>query len=107
LKSVVLSPLAIRDLEETVDFYLDRQGPDLAMRYLAALRKSSSLLAANPHLGSGRKYRVTKLEGVRWLALTSPFQKHLIFYRVELEAIDVVRLLHASRNIEEILEGDS
>jgi toxin ParE1/3/4 len=99
--------MAIRDLEETTDFYMDRQGLDLAARFLAALSKSGSLIATNPHLGSTRRYRVKGLEGLRWLALKSPFQKHLIFYRLDSGAIDIVRVLHASRDIEEILGDDS
>lgn len=107
MKRVIVQELATQDQEEAVDFYSDRKDPDLAISYLQAAQRIFSLLANKPYLGSARRFRSSELQGVRWFPLASPFQKHLVFYRVERETIEIVRVLHASRDIEEILEGDS
>jgi toxin ParE1/3/4 len=107
LKRVVYSDLALQDQEETADFNAERQGPDLAIRYLQASRRVLSLLAEKPHLGIAHRFRDLELHGVQWFPLTPPFQKHLLFCRAEREYIEVIRVLHASRDIEAILEGDS
>jgi len=102
LKPAVFFEQAILDLDDAVKFYTDQSGPELATRYLAALRKATSLLIANPGLGTPIKSRKADL-AVRWLPLASPFQKHLMFYRSGAKASEVIRVLHASRNIAEIL----
>jgi plasmid stabilization system protein ParE len=104
LKPVVFLEQAVRDLEETTNFYVDQTDSGLEMRFLASLRKATSLLVANPRLGTLVKGRNTGL-GVRWLALPSPFQKYLILYRSEARATEVIRVLHASRDIAEILSA--
>jgi plasmid stabilization system protein ParE len=107
MKRLVVFELALQDQEETIDFYTNHEGPDLAIRYFHALKRAFSLLVVKPHLGTARGFRIAELDGVRWLPLASPFQKHLVFYRATRETVEVIRVLHASRNIEEILKGDS
>ena len=107
MNRIVLSELALHDQEQTIDFYTDRKGPDLAMEYLQTVQNTLSMLAENPQLGSGRRFRSPELHGVRWFPLASPFEKHLVFYRAERGSVEILRVLHASRHIEEILENDS
>jgi plasmid stabilization system protein ParE len=104
LKPVVFLEQAVRDLEETTNFYMDQTGFDLSMRFFRALRKATSLLIANPRLGAAVKGLNAGL-GVRWFPLASPFQKYLIFYRLGTKDTEVIRVLHASRNIAEILNS--
>jgi toxin ParE1/3/4 len=104
LKYVVVHELATQDQEKTIEFYANRKGPDLAVRYLQAVQRAFLLLADKPHIGSSRRFHAPALQGIRWFPLTSPFQKHLVFYRAGRETIEFIRVLHASRDIEEILE---
>jgi plasmid stabilization system protein ParE len=107
MKRLEVSDFAMQDQEEMIDFYATREGSDLAVRYFQALRRAFSLIVAKPHLGSARGFRAAELRGVRWFPLKSPFQKHLVFYLVTRETVEIIRVLHASRNIEEILEDQS
>ncbi len=106
MKRVVVHELATQDQQETIDFYRNRKGPDLATSYARAVRQVVLLIADKPNIGSPRRFRAAELQGVRWIPLASPFQKHLVFYRIGRETIEIVRVLHASRNIEEVLESD-
>jgi hypothetical protein len=77
VKPVVFFEQVVRDLEETINFYMDNKDPDLAMRFLTTLRKTSSLLVPSPGIGTPAKGRNMGI-AVRWLALALPFHKHLI-----------------------------
>ena len=57
--------------------------------------------------GMGRLYPLTnpRLEGLRKWSVKG-FEKHLIFYLSFDDYIEIVRILHAARDIEAILEQE-
>ena len=94
MKSVGFTPLARSDLKEIYDF-ISRDNPKVATDYLLIIKKHCELLADNPKLGVKREeyYGLYKF----------PVDNFLIFYRPSQLGIEVIRVLHSSRDIESIL----
>jgi plasmid stabilization system protein ParE len=55
-------------------------------------------------MGSTRNYRNPRLAGMRMIPV-SGFENFLVFYHAAPRTIDIVRVLHAARNIGKIFAG--
>ena len=75
------------------------------MQFFDAVRQTFAKLAQMS--GMGRLYPLTnpRLEGLRKWSVKG-FEKHLIFYLSFDDYIEIVRILHAARDIEAILEQE-
>lgn len=94
MKNVRFTALARNDLQEIYDF-ISRDNPKVAIDYLSIIKKHCELLAANPKLGVKRE---------EYCGLYKfPVDNYLIFYRPSQSGIEVIRVLHGSRDIESIL----
>jgi len=85
-------PQAIRDLADS---------DDLAFRFLEAAEASFRVLTATPAMGVARKYRDPRLEGVRMWRIAG-FANYLDFYRTTGRGVEIIRVIHGSRDIEEL-----
>jgi hypothetical protein len=65
----------------------------LATRFAEAVDAALGFLSRNPEIGRRRFAVFPELEGVRSWALRKPFQRFLIFYRVESGTLLAERLL--------------
>ena len=93
---VVVTAEAESDLEQIAN-YIAEQSPEIALNFVQELREKCESLAdaprgyplvpRNEHLGIRRR----------------PFGNYLIFYRVGLDAIEVVHILHGARDYEPLL----
>ena len=72
---------------------------DVAWRFQTALDRSLAKLSIHPDLGRLRHFRHLKLRGLRSYPVEQPFEKLLLFYRADEEALYVVRLMHGARNL--------
>lgn len=75
-----------------------------AERFLGAAEAVFDLLART-QLGALRKYLSPRLTGLRMWPIRK-FQRLLIFYRPLKDGIEVVRVLHSSRDIAAALENE-
>lgn len=99
-------PQAIRDLADIAVYLADESGSDeLAFRFLDAAEASFESLATRSEMGSARKYNDTALVGVRMWRVAG-FPNHLVFYRPIEGGIEVIRVLHAKRDIESLFGGE-
>ena len=57
------------------------------------------LLASHPRIGKETDYMHPKLAGIRLFLVPKPFDKHLIFYRVCGDTLDIVRIVHGLRDL--------
>jgi toxin ParE1/3/4 len=103
---VVIRRRADRDLDDRGDF-LAQSSPRTARRFYQVARETFEQLAAMPGLGSPWESDRAELASLRVCAIRG-FGNDLVFYRpLEGEdGIEVLRVLHASRDIEGILEGE-
>jgi toxin ParE1/3/4 len=97
-------PRADRDLEEQAYYYAIHGNDDLGHRFLVAAHETFCLLASRPHLGWLPKLKHPKLESVRVFRV-SGFEKILIIYSAGQKPIDILRVVHGSRNIQAILRS--
>ncbi len=100
-RKVVVRPCAADDI---VEIFATIAADDFrtAERFESAVRRECGLLAAFPPLGRARGFRASELRGLRSRPV-SGFGSWLVFYRVEGDAIEVVRVLHGARNLPEAL----
>jgi len=91
---------AERDVEECF-VYIGKESLDAGVRFLVAAEESFEFLAKMPHIGSPREFRSTRLRNIRMWPVKG-FEDYLIFYRPTDEGIEVLRVLHSKRDIEEV-----
>lgn len=93
---VVKRPRAELDLLDLWDYIAD-DSLDRADEFLDRIEGKLQTLARNP--GLGRK-REELLAGLR----SFPIGSYVVFYRAIEDGIDILRVLHGSRDIEEIFK---
>jgi toxin ParE1/3/4 len=103
-KRIVIKPRASQDIDEHFA-YIAQNNSDAALRFFDAVRQTFARLAQMSQMG--RPYLVAnpRLDGLRKWSVKG-FEKHLIFYLSFDGYIEIVRILHAARDIEAILEQD-
>lgn len=88
-----------------LSFYIAQDDMAAADRFLDACAASFERLTQMPYIGVERKFRNPRLDGVR-MWFVQGFEKHLIFYRVTDDTVEIIRVLHATRDIEGTLGSD-
>ncbi len=101
-KRVRLTPRARDDIIEGA-LYIAGDNPDAAERFLTAVERTFETLTHSPRIGANRTFADPRLEGVRMFPVTG-FRNHLIFYRPTGTAVEVIRVLHAARDIKRLFE---
>ena len=81
---------AVKDLREILEF-VARDNPKAAVAIVDKLEEVCNRLAENPHMGSPREDLRTRLR-----CFTSG--SHVIYFRPTDHGIDVLRVLHGSRD---------
>ena len=87
----LLSPLAVIDIEDILT-YLDQRNPAVALRYRDDFYSAFSKLADNPYHGQAQP-DISK-NARHWVI--SPYR---ILYRIVDPDIEIVRVIHAARDI--------
>ncbi len=89
---IIIRPAAERDLVD-IWLYIARDNPDAADRVYQAAESTLKALAATPRMGTLYQPKRAQLEGMRFFPV-SRFQNYVIYYREQLEGIEIVRVLH-------------
>lgn len=80
---------AISDLID-VQAYIVKDSPEVARTVAHRIKKSAELLKIHPFLG-----RTGRVEGTREIVI--PGLPYIIIYRVQHDAIEILRVFHAAR----------
>lgn len=97
LKKIVLRERADRDIDESLAYYLREAGDGVALSFIDQLQTVYRRVAAYPAAGSLRYAYELGFAGLRFIPLKRfPF---LVFYVEGADQIDVLRVLHAERDI--------
>lgn len=88
---------ADRDLDEIAD-YLAADDLRVAARFLQTVAQTYENLAAQPGMGKLYECDFVTTRPVRYWPI-SGFTNYLLFYRVSDEAVEVLRVLHGSRDL--------
>src|SRR5215204_5138152 len=91
-------PQAERDIEECFVFIAE-DDLDKGVYFLAAVEDSLEQLAEFPLLGKQRNFADNRFQNVQMWRVKGN-ENYLIFYTVEENRIEVIRVLHGARDIE-------
>jgi toxin ParE1/3/4 len=97
MKSVVFNPVAVGDLDEIVSF-IAADDPGAANRVRDAVLNTAGMLGLHPNLGCRPSFSASRFKGIRFLP-TRRFQNYLIFYLEHENDVEVLRVLHAARDV--------
>lgn len=103
-KRIIISLKADEDLDGQFA-YLAQDNPEVGVRFLDATRRAFEQLSEMPGIGSPREFKNPRLSGARVWPVPG-FRNHLVFYQVTDEGIQVLRVLHAARDIPGLLEEE-
>lgn len=95
---LVLSPMAVRDIEEIGD-YIAQDNPSAAANFVSRLRARCRELAGAPMSGRLRPELMPNLRSVA-------VQRYVIFYTLGDREVRVERILHGARDIDAVF-GDA
>ena len=93
-----VKPKADRDLDDYADYLAREANVDVALTFLSASHESFALLAENPNIGWSSRLKNPALKTLRVFRV-STFEKMLILYRPLSESVDILRVVHGSRNL--------
>lgn len=99
-RRLVIYPQAERDLLELAE-HIARQSAPTSERFLQAVWETLQFLLEFPSLGSPWESENPRLTEMRF-HLVRGFPNHVIFYLAKPETLEVVHVLHGSRNLRRI-----
>jgi len=103
--SFAFRPRARLDLLEQFLYLADQATVEVAERYFTAVDHTCVRLAKQPLSGTSYDSGVARLEGIRRVPV-SGFPMYLLFYVPRAGGIDVVRILHGARDIENLFSEE-
>ncbi|AGA27526.1 type II toxin-antitoxin system RelE/ParE family toxin [Singulisphaera acidiphila] len=95
--TILKTPLARIDLAACWGYIAERN-PEAAHRFRLAAEATFAALARMPNIGAPYQVRNPRLQGLRCTRVRR-FRSYLIFYRPIDGGIDVIRVLHAARDV--------
>ncbi|MBI3468450.1 MAG: type II toxin-antitoxin system RelE/ParE family toxin [Planctomycetes bacterium] len=101
-REVIKYPAVLDDLYGQAA-YISGDSPEAATRFLNAAEQTFEHLASMPDLGAVQNFKSPAFAGVRVWPIKG-FPNHLIFYRGTATSIEMLRVLHAARNWQQIVD---
>ncbi len=99
-------PAADRDVDDQAAYLAEAAGLETALRFYDAVALTFGRLASTPGLGERRQSIDPRLAGLR-VRRVDGFPNHLIYYQSAEDGVEVVRLLHGTRDIDRIFGGET
>jgi len=93
------------DLLEQFVYFGEEASVDLAEQYLAAVDETCALLVKQRRIGAPHDSGLPELAELRRIPVKG-FENYLIFYLPLPGGIDVIRVLHGARDIENLLKTE-
>ena len=103
-KGIILRPQVTQDLDDQVAAIAQQNG-EAALDFFDAVRLTIAQLAKMPGMGAKYSVKNPRLKGLRKWAVKG-FRNHIIFYIERDDAIEIIRILYATRQISSILERE-
>ena len=103
-RRITLRPRALADINGIVA-YITPHHPRAAQAVADAILAACDLLAAMPRMGTLRRARSPRLEGLRSWPVRR-YRRYIIFYLPTADGIDVVRVLHGARDVQKIIDEE-
>jgi toxin ParE1/3/4 len=101
----VLLPQADRDLDHEADYLVNEGGTEVGLSFLKAAEETFDLLAGQPGVGWRCRLKIQALISVRVFPVKR-FERLLIFYRPAHDSIEILRILHSSRDLDALFDKE-
>jgi toxin ParE1/3/4 len=98
MPSLRVTPRATLDLIEIWSYIADDSVENADM-FVDQLNEAMQKLCRHPGMGRQREELAPRLQSF-------PYQRYVIFYRAESNAVEIVRVLHGARDVESGFERD-
>jgi len=95
VKPVRIRPRADRDIDLALAYLFDEAGPAAAIGFLQEMQAAFARISRHPRIGSPRYAHL--LKGLRFWRVRR--FSYLLFYVEQQDFVDVLRALHAARDI--------
>jgi toxin ParE1/3/4 len=97
--SYTVKPKADRDLDDYAAYLAREASLEVALRFLAAGQETFALLAAHPNIGWSSRLKRSALKTLRVFRVKG-FERMLILYGPFTNGVDILRVVHGSRNLQ-------
>ena len=97
--SYTIKPKADRDLDDYADYLAREASLEVSLRFLAAGHEAFALLASHPNIGWSSRLKHASLKTLRVFRIKR-FEHMLILYRPLSDGVDILRVIHGSRNLQ-------
>ncbi len=98
-------PQVIHDLIE-IATYIAENNLENSDRFLSAAEETLKQLGQMPQLGKQCQFSHSRLQNIRQIAVKG-FRKYLVFYQITATGVEIIRVIHGSRDVRTLLEEDS
>jgi toxin ParE1/3/4 len=99
--SLIKRPIIIQDLI-TYATYIGADNLDASDRFLSAAEATFLQISEMPRIGRISGFVNPKISQVRQLPIKG-FKNYFVFYQIQSDSIDIIRVLHSAQNIKNIL----
>lgn len=93
-----IRPKADEDLDRQTFYFASQANAELGHRFLIAAHETFTLLAKRPHIGWHARLQMPELVSLRVFPVIG-FRRMLVFYRPAEEGVEVLRVVHGSRDL--------
>jgi toxin ParE1/3/4 len=98
----LIRPRADEDLDDQAYYYAINAGVAVGHRFLLAAHDTFSLLATQPAMGWEARLRHPSLKSLRVFRVKD-FERMLVLYLPLTDGVEIVRLVHGSRDVQALL----
>jgi len=98
-------PDAVNDIRSLYFYFLDREA-NVAEKFLTCLDETYEMIANMPELGELYRFRDPAMKDAR-VRPVKRFSNYLIFYRIETDRIEILRVLHGARDYMNLFDYDT
>ena len=102
---ILPSAAATNDITELYCFFIE-QDTNLGERFLECLNETYEMIGNMPELGELYRFRDPAMKNAR-IRSVKKFSNYLIFYRVEPNKIEILRVLHGARDYINLFNAES
>lgn len=101
----VVRPKADQDLDDQAYYLATEAGSEVGHRFLLAAHETFGLLATQPQIGWHPRLKHAALASLRVFRV-SGFEKMLLLYLPRLDGVEILRVVHGSRNLQALLRRE-
>jgi toxin ParE1/3/4 len=101
----VVRPGADRDLDEQAYYYATVSSAHVGHRFLIAAHDTFVLLATQPNMGWLSRTKRPRIRHLRVFRVKG-FEKMLILYLPTVNGVEILRVVHGSRNLQALLRRE-